>query len=386
MSRYVGVAYQYIYQLKFIEWIDIMSMELNRQQAQLAFVESGENIVIGTLDGVGVSLEALKKIDDDSSYVVESFSSGLTAKVYHLRIRGRDWTLKRKRPESLVKNVDGQTSFLNEVQRRRDLTALKQKNPEKYSHIVETQYASLNDGILLSPWIEGSLITHFDADIFKQIFSTISELELAGLFEWDFCPGNILIDKMNQIKLFDFGYMYQFKPMTQFNSNGQDTPLFNGVERFETRFLFDYLLRNPLDLTLEQILDLYRVEKSAALAAYQFKRDKLIAGGADSPVVEWVTNSIDQWQHALESPSGLEALYRIESFRSNSLDLMDDLHGKSCSPITLKKADQVLQYIENDFDVLKQANGFFFGDENMSQAELLSKYRGLKTDAKKYQL
>ena len=55
-----------------------MSMELNRQQAQLAFVESGENIVIGTLDGVGVSLEALKKIDDHSCYVVESFSSGLT--------------------------------------------------------------------------------------------------------------------------------------------------------------------------------------------------------------------------------------------------------------------------------------------------------------------
>lgn len=361
-------------------------MEEIRQKNQLAFVASGENIVIGSLDGIGISLEQLKTITSDSPHVLDVYSSGLTAVVYHLRINNRDWTLKRKRTVSLVKNVDGQTSFLNEVQRRRDLAEIKKKSPHRLNHVVNTQFASFTDGVLLSPWVKGCPITHFTADIFEQIFTTITEFELAGLFEWDFCPGNILIDDNQQVSLFDFGYMYQFNPLLHFNSNGRDTPLFNGVERFETRFLFDYLLRNPLDLTSNQILNLYRMEKTAALSAYQDKRKKLIDRNADSQVVEWVTTSIEQWQRALQSDVELEALFRVESFRSNLLDLMDDVHGQSCSPTTIKKADHVLRIIEEDFDHLTQSNGFFFGDEKKSQTELLEKYRTLKVEAEKYQL
>ena len=45
---------------------------------------------------------------------------GLTARVYRVQLAGRDWALKvARRP--VVQNPDGQTSFLNELQRRRDL-------------------------------------------------------------------------------------------------------------------------------------------------------------------------------------------------------------------------------------------------------------------------
>lgn len=74
-----------------------------------------------------------------------------------------------------MKNVDGQTSFLNEVQRRRDFTELK-RHPETaslFTHIVDTHYASLREGIILSPWIEGERLQHFDARVFDQLFGTI---------------------------------------------------------------------------------------------------------------------------------------------------------------------------------------------------------------------
>lgn len=361
-------------------------MEQQRQKSQLAFVDSGDNIEIGTLNGIPITKEQLKATTEESDYVVETFNSGLTAMVFRLKLGDQCWTLKKKRAVSLVKNVDGQTSFLNEVQRRRDLTVLKQQYPESFGNIVNTQYASYTEGIILSPWIEGDLLINLERDSFQQIFFTIVNLELSGLFEWDYCSGNILIDSQGKIKLFDFGYMYQFDPLKDFNSNGQDVPIFHGVERFETRFFFDYLLKNPLNLSSHALFELYRIEKQCALDAYQYKLTKLIELGADESVLTRQQSINSRWRQALADETALQELYLLESYRSNVLDLLDDLHGKSCSPITIKKADLVLSLIENYFEPLQAGNAFFFGDEELDKNELMTKYRKLCKDAKCYQL
>ncbi|WP_295895575.1 hypothetical protein [uncultured Vibrio sp.] len=364
----------------------LVNLEQQRQSQQLAFVASGENILIGSLDDFPLSLEQLKSTSKDSPYVVKAFDSGLTAVVYHIHLQGKDWTLKCQRPESLVKNVDGETSFLNEVQRRRDVMDFKFVKPTAFKAVVDTHFASYRDGIMLSPWISGGPIESLNQDLFEQIFDAIVNLELSGLFEWDFCPGNILLNEENQIRLFDFGYMYQFEPLKHFNSNGTDTPLFHGIERFETRFFFDYLLKNPKQLSDAQQLELYRVEKSCALNAYLHKLSKLTERGASDEVLEWHKDITSKWQAALESESALKALYLTEAFRSNILDLLDDVHGKSCSPYTLRKADFIIERLEMDFDLLASSHSFFFGDERLSQGELIQKYRELKQTAERYQL
>lgn len=361
-------------------------MEAERQQAQQAFAQSEQNIQIGTLDDFPLTLQELKNTTENSSYVVETFNSGLTAIVYHLHLNGKSWTLKLKRPVSLVNNIDGQTSFLNEVQRRRDLTQFKKINPENFKHIVETQFASFRDGIILSPWIVGEPLTRLNRDLFLQIFGTIMNLELNGLFEWDFCPGNILLDSDQQIKLFDFGYMYQFDPQKQFNSNGQNTPLFHGIERFETRFFFDFILKNPLGLSADDLFSLYKIEKQCALQVYQQKLQKLLELGADSAVIAWQEAINQRWQTALLNDSALKELYLLECFRSNLLDLLDDLHGQSCSPYTLQKADLILHLTAQHFDQIAANNGFFFGDELLSKAELMDKYSQFRQDGQRFQL
>ncbi|MEZ8822925.1 hypothetical protein AB6E04_01105 [Vibrio amylolyticus] len=363
-----------------------MNLEQQRQSKQLAFLASSENIIIGSLDDFSLSLEQLKSTTQESPYVVKTYDSGLTAVVFHIRIEGKDWTLKRQRAESLVKNVDGETSFLNEVQRRRDTTKLKSINQTGFKSIVDTHFASYRDGIMLSPWIAGGPIETLNKDLFEQIFDAIVNLELSGLFEWDFCPGNILLNQDNQIRLFDFGYMYAFNPLKHFNSNGTDTPLFHGIERFETRFFFDYLLKNALNLTEQQQFELYRLEKTCALKAYQTKINKLREQDAEEAVLTWHKEIIAQWETALESNDGLKKLYLTEAFRSNILDLLDDVHGQSCSQYTLRKADFILQRLEVDFDMLTRSNSFFFGDEDLSKGELIQKYQELKQTAERYQL
>lgn len=364
-----------------------MNLEKARQQAQLAFQASGQQIEVGTRDDLPLPLSLLTATTAASPHVEAVFDSGLTAQVYKIRASGQAWTLKRRRAECLVRNVDGQTSFLNEVQRRRDLTALQRNaaTAAPFGHIVETRYASLLDGVILSPWIAGEQLQHFDGRVFDQLFGTIVNLELAGFFEWDFCPGNILDDGV-RLTLFDFGYMYRFDPQRHYNNNGLATPLFHGIERFETRNFFDHLLRNPRGLDEAGLLAAFREEKTYALKHYEDKLVRLERAAAAPEVLRWQREIVERWRAALAGAQALQQLYLVEGFRSNVLDLLDDLHGESCTPLTLRKAECAVSLLREHFMLLVEQHGLFFGDEAMSQAELIRKYKRLRGRAMEVQL
>mgnify|MGYP003376855251 CR=1 FL=1 len=250
---------------------------------------------------------------------------------------------------------------------------------------MPTLYASWLDGVILSPWIEGHALQRFDAAIFEQVFSVIVALELAGFFEWDLCHRNIVEDGQ-RITLFDFGYMYRFDPLRHFNNNGLATPLFFGIERFETRAFFDHLLHNPSRLEEPALLALYRLEKEHALAHYEAKHAELTARAAAPEVLIWQAAINARWRHALRSPEALQRLYLVESFRSHVLDLLDDVHGKTCTPRTLARADRVLSLIREHFSLLQEEHGLFFGDELKSREQLMSRYRDLRQHAVALQL
>lgn len=353
----------------------------DRQQYQLDFLASGQPLELGSLNDCPFSLDQLRQTQADSPWVRQSFD-GLTAHVYQLEAGGRYWTLKRQRQPILVKNVDGQTSFLNELQRRRDIRQLKQQQPGSLTQIVDTCYGSLHEGLLLSPWIEGQHPPCFTQPLLSSLFSTLVELELAGLFEWDLSAGNLL-STGTEIRLFDFGYMYRFNPLCEYNSNGTSTPIFHGIERFETRYLFGQLLKLSTDA---EALTCFAQVKEQALLAYEAKYRALERRRALPHVLEHLNGLLKRWQQGLSSASALDALYRLEHHRSLVLDLMDDLHGQSCTPTTLLKAERILVNLTEHYPLLREQGGLFFGDEALSQTELLSKYRRQLQLAHQYQL
>ena len=357
-----------------------------RRTLQLEFINSNVEIEVGDVLDLPLDISELKMIDHNSKYVVQHFDSGLTANVYKLSINGKYWTLKKKRDDILVKNIDGQTSFLNEIQRRRDFEYLKTLDRQSYQEIVDTTYASLKNEIILSPWIDGHAIKRYTQASIQSLFNTLYHIEIAGLFECDLCSGNLLAHDDGRVRLFDFGYMYPFNPLKEYNSDGKALPIFHSVERFETRSYMQYLMDIEDEIGLEIALNEFRIEKTEALKYYLRKREWLISNNADDDIVDWISSFISIWEDGITDIKMLNNLYDLESFRSYVLDIHDDIGGESCNPDTMRKLDKVIAKINSNYAYLKLNNGLFWGDENISQSQLFNKYYEMKNDVQRFQI
>jgi hypothetical protein len=355
---------------------------MQRHQSQLQFLASNREIEVGDVGALPLPLKQLLLTTADSDYVSKKITSGLTAHIYKIHSGGKDWTLKLARDESLVRNVDGLTSFLNEVQRRQDFQSLK-ANPATsgyFRHVVTTQYASFRRGVILSPWIVGRALDIFNEQVLTQLFDTLVNFELHGFIEWDLCPGNILFDGAD-ITLFDFGYCYPFDPLTEYNSSGLELPLFHSIERLETRNFFAFLLLREHEWKHAELMALYELEKHLALEVYQRKYFWLRQHGASETVLSWKADILKRWREGLSNQANLEDLYLLESWRSHVLDVGDDLHGKTCTAMTLKRLDALENILHNHFGLLQKMDGLFFGDEKLSQTGLLQKIRRQRLQA-----
>ncbi|AIW19177.1 phosphotransferase [Vibrio coralliilyticus] len=351
-----------------------------RQKAQQDFDLSGEPLIVGDKNRCPLPPEELISLTHESPYVVKVVDSGLTAEVYHLRINGRDYNMKKRRPTAKVKNLDGQYSFLNEVQRRQQFQQLRE-NPATsalFQNIVPTLYADYRLGFMISPWIEGEHVQTLTPSIIKQLFTTLEACEQHGLMEWDLCSGNLLVDNVGKLWLFDFGYMYPFDPLSELNSNGLSDPIFHFVERFETRFFFGWLLEQNLSSAHQ--LSLYESVKQLGFESFQRKVQWLNLQSALPEVITHFTSIANRWKTALDNEQALNQQFRLEAFRSHVLDIEDDLHGQSCTPTTLKRIDVVRREIEQDYQYLLDNGGLFYGNADKSQSQLLEDY------AEKYQL
>lgn len=291
-------------------------------------------ITIGDCSDLPFDLSILEELPN--SYVVKTLTSGLTATVYKLRYDGKDYCVKVKRTESLVKNEDGQLAFLNEILCRKVIEN-NRHNPIINKGITHTYYADNLKGLIISEWIEGQHAKSYSRQMIQSIFSLNIELMKIGLFEWDLCSGNLMFEG-NEVKMFDFGYMYPMDLKEGINSEDMDAPIFHTVERFETRSYMPYLL------DLEDQLDNYRLLKEEAVKAYQTLIDD-ISEWASQKVISHYESLVAEWQNALNG--NLESLYLKESSRSYALDIHDDLSGQSCTNHTLKKIEKIISILAN---------------------------------------
>ena len=357
-----------------------------RQKQQLQFEKSGKNLIVGNIDNCPISPQQLALTTETSPYVVEAFQSGLTAEVFRVRFDGKDYTLKKKRPKAKVQNINGQLSFLNEVQRRSDLQKRKDSphTSVDFECIVPTVYADYQLGIILSDWIEGQPVNDISSSLLYQLFSTLSACEKIGLFEWDLCSGNLLVDDDNKLWLFDFGYMYPFDPLTELNSDGLNAPFFQFCERFETRFLSGWLVQQHY--SHQESLALFKNVKHEALSVLLEQCKWLQRNEASSAVLSHKKALVTKYQTALQSEQALEDLFIVEMFRSHVLDIEDDLDGKSCTSTTLKRVNTVLEMINNHYDFLSEQGALFYHNEGKTKQQLISDYREKLALVNEYQL
>jgi tRNA A-37 threonylcarbamoyl transferase component Bud32 len=350
-----------------------VSLNAQRQQLDLAWLASGAEFSLGDAAQAPLPPGQLAALAPASPGVEAVVEAGLTARVFKLRAQGRCWAVKVERPASLVHNVDGRTAFLNELRRHADVRALRAAGVA-VPGVVAPVYGSLRHGVLASPWIEGESVAGFDERRLRQLFETGVALHAQGLFEWDFSPGN-LIDDGRQVWLFDFGYMYRFDPLTQFNSagRGDDCPDFHLAERIETRNAFAWLLDVEQQQGLAAALGHYRLVKRFAIDAYAGLQANLARRGAATRVLCWLEQIRSGWADALAGD--LHRLYLREGWRSHGFDLDDDLHGASCTPRTLQRADWLIRTAQDAYAALQGAGALSGADAALSPAALVGRYR-----------
>lgn len=355
--------------------------DARRQSANLNFLQSGAEFRFGDEAALPLPAGVLAALTPDSPGVDAVIEGGLTAVVYRLCVEGRQYAVKIARPHCLVRNADGRTSFLNELQRHAELRDLRASGAQ-FPGVVAPLFGSLRLGLLVSPWIDGARIGTFDRRRTDQLFATGRALLEHGFFEWDFSPGNLL-DDGSQTWLFDFGYMYRFDPLRELNSagNGRDVPQFHLAERIETRAAFAWLLRLEKEEGRTAAQAQFAMLKDVAAAHYAAHRARLAELGADALVLGTLDGILARWR-ALAP----DDLYLLEAWRSHTLDLFDDLHGKTCTPVTLARADWLLEHAFTQYARLQELGALQGEDAACSRDDLLARYRGHRAGAERYQI
>ncbi len=180
--------------------------------------------------------------------------------------------------------------------------------------------------------------------------------------------------------------MYPFSPLSEYNADGMEWPIFHPVERFETRSFMQYLMNIEDEKGRTTALEEYRVEKELAVDYYHKIQRWLRSNGANQAVINWKNDIIELWERGLLSAASLENLYSLESLRSYMLDINDDVGGRSCTRETLKKADRVLFALESGRDALSSLPAFSLCERKLGRSELIHKYSELRKKVIEYQL
>ncbi|MGQ3053562.1 MAG: hypothetical protein ACT6S0_17425 [Roseateles sp.] len=353
-----------------------LTLDQARQQANLAFTASGTEFAFGDAAALPLPIAQMKALSAGSPGVETLHDGGLTAEVLCLKHAGRRWAVKRARPVCRVRNIEGQTSFLNELQRHAELAGLRLPG------VIRPVYGSLRDGLVVSPWISGRHPGVLDERQARTLLETGCALIEHGFFEWDYSAGNLL-DDGERIWLYDFGYCYRFDPLTQFNSAGHgcEHPRHHLAERIEGRHLFGALLDAGND---DEALPHFIRFKRLAAQAYVDLADRLARRGATPPVLGHYRGLAARWHQELAHAPGL--LYLASAWQAHSSDLDDDLRGRSCTPRTLQRAQWLQATLGAQGHRLRRSGALSPDDAALDDTALLRRYHDREVEARRCQL
>ena len=101
-------------------------------------------------------------------------------------------------------------------------------------------------------------------------------------------------------------------------------------------------------------------------------------------MLEWIAACIARWASALVDD--LHALYLVEGWRSHGFDLEDDLHGRSCTAMTLRRADWLLALLCSSGETLRRFGAFSESDSRLGGAALSEHYAAKRAQAVAWQV
>ena len=91
-----------------------------------------------------------------------------------------------------------------------------------------------------------------------------------------------------------------------------------------------------------------------------------------------------EWSAALASDEALAANWWRDMYRSHRLDVADDLSGRSCSPLTLRRLDWLEQAVTDHYEQL--VDNLSSEELGLGQSELLARLQRQRREVMACQL
>jgi hypothetical protein len=304
----------------------------------------------------------------DHEACFHSTLEGLTSKNFNIEVQGIKYNIKLQRRPILVQNEDGQTSFLNEIQRREELEVLRKSNPIIDQGIVKTIYANLRDGIIISEFISLDHGDPYTQENLLELRQLLFELDINGFFEWDLTASNILM-RQGHVTLFDFGYMYKYSPLLEYNNEGTKHPNFHPLERFETRYYMHYI--STLNHKDSQVA--HRFYKRLMMEYFTDKAKWIKKQKGNPKIIQTYRKMAHNLSKHLKDPKLYQILYVGDMYSMLALEIRDDLSGKCCSSKTLDNVAKMKTLIQNKYSLL-HASKRLLEEDNLTKEDLLLHY------------
>lgn len=341
------------------------------------------DIVIGDESTLPLTVNDFLDIKNSSKFYVNTVFESNRSKFLHINVNGIDYSLILKKQ---TKNETNDLLWINDILNRKEIEIEREINSVPFEFIPVTIYASVVLGLVLTSWPGGEHQLYFSSEMYGDAFKNVVELELNGYLISNTHLYNYIGLEPNKVFLVDLSGMYKFDPTKEFNSRGMQTPYINGPERFESTFFFRHMIENCSKSSLDDKVSLFRVMKEQFLKANKYKLVKLFEMKADTEILQLLIANNDLVEAALKDLKYnlLQELFIAEKFRSSAVIINKAIANKYGDKITICLLDDLLVSLKENFDIIDKYSYFVVEDKDMSQEDLLSKYKSLKKEVKKY--
>lgn len=304
------------------------------------FVQSGQNLTIGSLEPLQLTREDLTAIGESHGpFVEEVFPPANGIARFVIKHHGHLYEVR------LRQAGDDQTTFLHECMIRNHLVKIPSEIVQEL--VVTTLAMDYQSGYIVSEVRETTPLVLPTFTGYETLFKGLWDLERSQLFATEL-SNKTLAMQGDQVVMTDVAHLVPFNPLTDYNDQGLVLPQAHMIERLEKQYLIEAWGELEIKDSVQAAIENIKIEKAAMLIVYMNKLRYVQQQGGSVTITAWMNGLIDDVKKYLVGPDELWQEYMTNRYRGYVKDMVDELDQPVITPLTIQKLDFLIQYAQND--------------------------------------
>jgi hypothetical protein len=303
-------------------------------------IAKGENIVIGSLDDLGLSVQDIATIGEPQGLVVEALlPTAASIQGFVVKHQGHMIEVRRRVAD------DVEFAFLHECIVRAHI--VKIPSAKVHQLIPSTVAMDWFAGYIVSTHVETKPLIPLPFVLYEGLFQSLWDLERSQLFATELSARTLGVTTTHVV-MTDVTHLVPFDPLNDYNEQGLVFPASHMIERFEKQYLIEAWADLESSDSVSAVIENIKIEKAAMLIVYMNKLRYCQTHGASVTILAWMNGLLDEIKKYLAGPDELWQEYMTNRYRGYVKDLVDELDQPSITPLTIRKLDFLIQYAQNE--------------------------------------